>query len=134
MGRLKNGYTEAGLTAAQELSNFPKCPKTVPHWEVTSSPLPEVFKHNLQGHRTLDLTVKEGIQESDACYLQALSDLISYLSSVGGEIRLEEISYDLGLYVERIQLCGEEEGRYEANRVSRDLGLGMCIIYWDENE
>lgn len=73
-----------------------------------SSPLPEVFKHNLQGHRTLDLTVIEGIQESDACYLQALSDLISYLSSAEGEIRLEEISYDLGLYVERTQVCGED--------------------------
>lgn len=121
------------LTTAQELSTFQNCPKTVPHWEVMSSPLPEVFKHNLQGHRTLDLTVIEGIQESDACYLQALSDLISYLSS-SGEIRLEEISYDLGLYVERIQICGEEEGRYESDRVSRGLGVGMSIIHWDENE
>lgn len=41
-----SGYTEAGVTAAQELSTFQKCSKTVPHWEVMRSPLPEVFKQS----------------------------------------------------------------------------------------
>lgn len=76
-----------------------------------SSPWPEVSKHNLQGHRTYDLTVTEGIRESDTCYLQFLSDLISYLNLVEEEARLQEISYDLGLYMERIQKHGEEEER-----------------------
>lgn len=61
-----------------------------------SSPLLEVFKHNIHAYRSSDSTVKKEFKQQMPV-VKLLSDLTSYLSSVEEETRLnKEILQDLG--------------------------------------